>query len=102
MFSPQLEARRAGIGQERDLLLNALDTRLSRAVAEGWLSEDQPDNVVILMTRIRALMPDSGLARQPELELRYERALEEALERGDRAAARRWLDSGRKAFPAST
>ncbi|QSQ46960.1 protein kinase [Xanthomonas translucens pv. translucens] len=102
LFSPQLEARRAGIRQQRDLLLNALDTRLSRAVAEGRLSEDQPDNVVMLMTRIRALAPDSGLARQPELELRYERALEDALERGDRTAARRWLDSGRKAFPAST
>ena len=101
LFSPRLEGRREALRQERDHLLNSLDTRLSQAVAAGRLTTDQPDNVVALLTQIRSIAPDSGLLRHAELELRYEHERVRALERGDREAAQRWLSDGLKAFPGS-
>ncbi|RBG28915.1 serine/threonine protein kinase, partial [Xanthomonas oryzae pv. oryzae] len=73
LFSPRLDARRSAMEQERDRLLNGLDTALTGAIAAGALFEDQPGNVVALLDRVRRLAPDSGLLRHAELELRYRR-----------------------------
>lgn len=101
LFSPRLDARRSAIQQERDRLLNSLDTALTGAIAAGALFEDQPGNVVGLLGRVRRLAPDSGLLRHAELELTYRRGCADALSVGRTDDARRWLETGRRAFPRS-
>ncbi|UXA69028.1 bifunctional serine/threonine-protein kinase/formylglycine-generating enzyme family protein [Xanthomonas prunicola] len=101
LFSPRLDARRSAIEQERDRLLNGLDTALTGAIAAGALFADQPGNVVALLDRVRRLAPDSGLLRHAELELRYRRGCTDALSVGRIDEARRWLATGRRVFPQS-
>ncbi|MCC8536843.1 bifunctional serine/threonine-protein kinase/formylglycine-generating enzyme family protein [Xanthomonas codiaei] len=101
LFSPRLDARRNAMQQERDRLLNSLDTALNSAIAAGALFEDQSGNVVALLGRVRRLAPDSGLLRHAELELSYRRGCADALGAGRTDDARRWLDTGRRAFPQS-
>ncbi|AZR30958.1 bifunctional serine/threonine-protein kinase/formylglycine-generating enzyme family protein [Xanthomonas vasicola] len=101
LFSPRLDARRSAMEQERDRLLNGLDTALTGAIAAGALFEDQPGNVVGLLDRVRRLAPDSGLLRHAELELRYRRGCADALTADRINEARRWLDTGRRVFPQS-
>ncbi|AYO95667.1 bifunctional serine/threonine-protein kinase/formylglycine-generating enzyme family protein [Xanthomonas axonopodis] len=102
LFSPRLDARRSAMEQERDGLLNGLDTALTGAIDAGALFEDQPGNVVALLDRVRRLAPDSGLLRHAELELRYRRGCADALSAGRVDEARRWLTTGRRVFPHST
>ncbi|MDH4908070.1 hypothetical protein MN091_10935 [Xanthomonas euvesicatoria] len=102
LFSPRLDARRSAMEQERDRLLNGLDTALTGAIDAGALFEDQPGNVVALLDRVRRLAPDSGLLRHAELELRYRRGCADALSAGRIDEARRWLATGRRVFPHST
>ncbi|KGE52345.1 protein kinase [Xanthomonas axonopodis pv. vasculorum] len=102
LFSPRLDARRSAIEQERDRLLNGLDTALTSAIAAGALFEDQPGNVVALLDRVRRLAPDSGLLRHAELELRYRHGCADALTAGRIDEARRWLNTGQRVFPQST
>ncbi|MCC5086176.1 MULTISPECIES: bifunctional serine/threonine-protein kinase/formylglycine-generating enzyme family protein [Xanthomonas] len=102
LFSPRLDARRSAMEQERDRLLNGLDTALTGAIAAGALFEDQPGNVVALLERVRRLAPDSGLLRHAELELRYRHGCADALSAGGIDEARRWLATGRRVFPHST
>ncbi|WP_311239966.1 MULTISPECIES: protein kinase [unclassified Xanthomonas] len=102
LFSPRLDARRSAMEQERDRLLNGLDTALTGAIAAGALFEDQPGNAVALLERVRRLAPDSGLLRHAELELRYRRGCADALNAGRIDDARRWLATGRRVFPQST
>lgn len=101
LFSPRLDARRSAIEQERDRLLNGLDTALTGAMTAGALFEDQPGNVVALLDRVRRLAPDSGLLRHAELELRYRHGCVDALSAGSIDNAHRWLATGRRVFPHS-
>jgi non-specific serine/threonine protein kinase len=101
LFSPQLDVRRSAIDQQRNGLLNTLDTRLSDRTAAGALFEDQPDNVVETLAAIRAIDPHSALLDNPELELTYDIAIGQSLDAGRLDEARQRLALATRLFPHS-
>ncbi len=101
LFSPQLDVRRSAIDQQRNGLLNTLDTRLSDRTAAGALFEDQPDNVVETLAAIRAIDPHSALLDNPELELKYDIAIGQSLDAGRLDEARQRLALATRLFPQS-
>ncbi|UZW58404.1 bifunctional serine/threonine-protein kinase/formylglycine-generating enzyme family protein [Lysobacter enzymogenes] len=99
LFSPRLETRRIELEQERNKILNELDTRLSRAIAAGALFEDQPGNAVAILGRIRAIDPNSRLLRHAQLALSYDAAIVQAIGGGQLESARVRLARARQVFP---
>lgn len=99
LFSPQLEARGRNLGQERDRLLNDLDTQLDRTIAQDVPFERLHREAVAILERIRRLDPQSGLLRNAKLALRYDAEVGRAIEEGNVQAARRWLSTARQWFP---
>ncbi|QCW26442.1 serine/threonine protein kinase [Lysobacter enzymogenes] len=99
LFSPRLETRRIELEQERNKILNELDTRLSRAIAAGALFEDQPGNAVAILGRIRAIDPNSRLLRHAQLALSYDAAIVQAIGGGQLESARVRLATARRVFP---
>lgn len=100
LFSPRLETRRIELEQERNRILNDLDTRLSRAIANGALFDDQPGNAVAVLDRIRTIDPNSRLLRHAQLALSYDSAIAQAISQGQLDSARAWLATARRVFPA--
>ena len=100
LFSPRLETRRIELEQERNRILNDLDTRLSRAIANGALFEDQPGSAVAVLDRIRTIDPNSRLLRHAQLALSYDSAIAQAISQGQLESARAWLATARRVFPA--
>jgi len=98
LYSPPLDARRAQIDAERDIQLNALDTRLAELLQRGELFDG---GVQQTLQRIRAIDPASALLRNPELELAYADAIAASLAGGDNAQARSRLQQAQQQFPQS-
>ena len=101
LFSPQLDVRRGAIDQQRNGLLNTLDTQLSERTAAGALFESQPDNVVETLAAIRAVDPHSALLDNAELKLKYDIAIGQSLDAGRTDEARQRLALATRLFPHS-
>src|SRR5690606_857121 len=82
LYSPALDIKRDEIEKQRNDLLNSLDTRLSQQIEAGAIFENQPDNVVATLDKIRAIDPTSALLQNTELELKYDAAIAKSLEAG--------------------
>ncbi|AND69049.1 hypothetical protein ATSB10_15950 [Dyella thiooxydans] len=101
LFSPKLDLKRSAIEQERNDLLNQLDTRLSKAIENGAIFADQPDNAVQILATIRAIDPTSGLLKNAELELKYDIAIGQSLAANHVDEARAQLKQAQAVFPDS-
>ena len=82
LYSPPLDIRRSEIEKQRNDLLNVLDTQLSQQISAGAIFENQPDNVVKTLDKIRAVDPTSALLHNTELELKYDAAIARSLRDG--------------------
>ncbi|MDE1962908.1 MAG: protein kinase [Xanthomonadaceae bacterium] len=102
LFSPKLDLKRTAIEQERNDLLNQLDTRLSKAIENGAIFADQPDNAVRILATIRAIDPTSGLLKNAELELKYDIAIGRSIAANHAAEAQAQLKQALAVFPDST
>ncbi|HEV2539171.1 MAG TPA: bifunctional serine/threonine-protein kinase/formylglycine-generating enzyme family protein [Frateuria sp.] len=101
LYSPQLDIRRSAMEQQKNELLNSLDTQLSQRIEAGAIFADQPGNAVETLQKIRAIDPSSSLLKNAELELKYDIAIGDALaaHRTDEAAAH--LKQALELFPDS-
>jgi non-specific serine/threonine protein kinase len=102
LYSPELDIRRSAMDQQKNELLNSLDTQLAQRIEAGAIFADQPDNAIETLEKIRAIDPTSSLLKNAELELKYDIAIGDAMARhqGDQAAAR--LKQALALFPDST
>ncbi|HET6805878.1 MAG TPA: bifunctional serine/threonine-protein kinase/formylglycine-generating enzyme family protein [Frateuria sp.] len=89
LYSPELDIRRSTMEQQKNELLNSLDTQLAQRIEAGAIFADQPDNAIETLGRIRAIDPTSSLLRNAELELKYDIAIGNTMAQhhGDQAAA---------------
>jgi non-specific serine/threonine protein kinase len=101
LYSPALDRRRAQIERERDVQLNALDSRLAALLQRGALFGRSADGLPATLAAIAAIDPSSALLRDPALELAYATAIERALDAQDAAAARGALTQAQASFPQS-
>ncbi|MET0256635.1 MAG: bifunctional serine/threonine-protein kinase/formylglycine-generating enzyme family protein [Luteibacter sp.] len=100
-FAPRLDRRREEVAHERDEALNRLDTALSQAILANRLFGDGKDQVPSILGDIRAIDPSSRLLSNPELELKFDAAIGEAIKADDKATARQRLDVARAWYPSS-
>ncbi|MFK2879385.1 bifunctional serine/threonine-protein kinase/formylglycine-generating enzyme family protein [Rhodanobacter hydrolyticus] len=101
LYSPKLDARRTEVAQQKNDLLNTLDTELSQRIAAGAIFESQPDNAVATLDRIRAIDPRSALLHNAELELKYDIAIGQSLSASHADVARQQLALATRLFPDS-
>ncbi|BFI96596.1 MAG: hypothetical protein RSP_21060 [Rhodanobacter sp.] len=101
LYSPKLDARRSDVTQQKNDLLNSLDTELSQRIAAGAIFENQPDNAVSTLDRIRAIDPHSALLHNTELELKYDIAIGQSLSAGHADEAGKQLALATRLFPDS-
>ncbi|MGN2253709.1 protein kinase [Frateuria sp. GZRe12] len=89
LYSPELDIRRSAMDQQKNELLNSLDTQLAQRIEAGAIFADQPDNAIETLEKIRAIDPTSSLLKNAELELKYDIAIGDAMAQhhGDQAAA---------------
>src|SRR3546814_15044649 len=59
LYSPPLDIKRSEVEDQKNGLLNTLDTKLSEQISADAIFENQPDNVVTTLAHIRAIDPDS-------------------------------------------
>lgn len=100
-FAPRLDRRREEVAHERDASLNRLDTALSQAILGNRLFGDGADQVPAILADIRAIDPSSRLLSNPELELKFDAAIAEALDKGDKETASQRLAVARAWYPSS-
>ncbi|MFC4729761.1 protein kinase domain-containing protein [Coralloluteibacterium thermophilus] len=101
LYSPALDARRTEMAQQRNALLNALDSDLGRRIAAGDLFDGAHDNAAATLATVRAVDPGSALLANPELELAYDAAVAAAVEAGDLDLAHARLARAAEVFPES-
>jgi non-specific serine/threonine protein kinase len=75
LYSPTLDAKRSAIEAQKNDLLNTLDTQLTQRIDAGAIFENQPNNAVETLAKIRAIDPHSALLKNAELELKYDIAI---------------------------
>src|SRR6185503_4341920 len=102
LYSPKLDTRRTAVTQQKNDLLNTLDTELSQRIANGAIFESQPDNAVATLDRIRAIDPHSALLHNAELELKYDIAIGQSLSADHVDEARQRLALATRLFPDSS
>ncbi len=98
-FAPKLDRRREEVAHERDDVLNRLDTSLSQAILAGHLFGDGPNDVPAILGQIRTIDPESRLLVNPELELKLDAAVGDAIASGDMKAAADRLATARRLYP---
>lgn len=102
LFSPRLDARHHRIVQQRNGLLNTLDTQLNQAIQRNALFPDQAHNVIDILSRIRAVDPGSDTLKDAELELKYDQAIAQSLADHKVAQARQRAALALRLFPDSS
>ncbi|WP_426689575.1 protein kinase domain-containing protein [Rhodanobacter ginsengiterrae] len=102
LYSPALDIKRTEVEKQRNDLLNSLDTKLSDQISADAIFENQPDNVVTTLTRIRAIDPNSALLKNAELELKYDTAIGKSIDAGRVDEATAQLKLASSLFPDST
>ncbi|MCX7514346.1 bifunctional serine/threonine-protein kinase/formylglycine-generating enzyme family protein [Frateuria sp. STR12] len=75
LYSPELDIRRSAMEQQKNELLNSLDTQLSQRVEKGAIFADQPGSAIETLEKIRDIDPTSSLLKNAELELKYDIAI---------------------------
>lgn len=100
-FAPRLDRRREEVAHERDEALNRLDTALSQAILANRLFGEGADQVPSILGDIRSIDPSSRLLSNPELELKFDAAIGEAIKADDKATAMHRLDVARAWYPSS-
>jgi non-specific serine/threonine protein kinase len=101
-FAPRLDQRREDMVHERDEALNGLDTALSQAIVAGRLFGNGSDEVPAILEQIRRIDPGSKLLVNPELELKLDMAIGQAIAAGDTATAEKRLAIARHLYSSST
>jgi serine/threonine protein kinase len=101
LYSPALDLKRDAVEKQRNELLNTLDTQLTAQIDANAIFENQPDNVVATLSRIRAVDPDSALLKNTELELKYDSAIGQSVDAGRIDEAARRLKLATSLFPDS-
>lgn len=101
LYSPKLDARRSAIDEQKNELLNTLDTQLTQRIDAGAIFENQPNNAVETLAQIRAIDPHSDLLNNAELELKYDIAIGQALGANRTDEARTELALATRLFPNS-
>nr|WP_199043847.1 bifunctional serine/threonine-protein kinase/formylglycine-generating enzyme family protein [Dyella sp. ASV24] len=101
LYSPALDMKRGELEQQRNELLNTLDTQLTRQINAEAIFENQPDNVVTTLAQIRAVDPGSALLKNAELELKYDTAIGQSLAADRLDEAKQRLVLATKLFPGS-
>ncbi|GLQ99204.1 bifunctional serine/threonine-protein kinase/formylglycine-generating enzyme family protein [Dyella mobilis] len=101
LYSPQLDAKRSAIEQQKNDLLNTLDTQLTQRIDAGAIFESQPNNAVQTLAQIRAIDPHSALLQNAELELKYDIAIGQALSADHVDEAKADLALATRLFPDS-
>lgn len=102
IVAPRLDHHREEISHERDEVLNRLDTALSEAIQAGRLFGEGPDQVPAILGQIRTIDPSSRLLVNPELELKLDMAIGDAVAEGDKARATQRLAMARRLYRSST
>jgi non-specific serine/threonine protein kinase len=101
LYSPTLDARRSAIEEQKNELLNTLDTQLTQRIDANAIFEDQPNNAVQTLATIRAIDPHSALLQNAELELKYDIAIGQSLSAEKIDQAKTQLALATKLFPES-
>jgi len=101
LYSPTLDAKRSAIEAQKNDLLNTLDTQLTQRIDAGAIFENQPDNAVETLARIRAIDPHSALLKNAELELKYDIAIGHAVSANRIDEAKADLALATRLFPDS-
>ncbi|WP_333676254.1 protein kinase [Dyella sp.] len=101
LYSPTLDAKRSAIDEQKNELLNALDTQLTQRIDAGAIFENQPDNAVETLAQIRAIDPHSDLLNNAELELKYDIAIGQAIAANHAEDAKADLATATRLFPNS-
>ncbi len=101
LYSPALDREHRAIEQQRNDLLNTLDTQLMERISAGAIFASQPHNVIATMAKIRAMDPTSALLKNSQLELKYDIAIGQSLGSGRIAQAQQQLKLARSVFPDS-
>ncbi|GLQ87399.1 bifunctional serine/threonine-protein kinase/formylglycine-generating enzyme family protein [Dyella flagellata] len=101
LYSPNLDAKRSAIEQQKNDLLNSLDTQLTQRIDAGAIFENQPNNAVETLAQIRAIDPRSALLKNAELELKYDIAIGHALSANRVDEAKSDLALATRLFPDS-
>lgn len=102
LFSPQLDIKRSEIQQQRNVLLNTLDTQLSQRIAAGKIFQTPSDDAVDTLDAIRAVDPNSELLDNAELQLKYDIAIGQSLDARRIDEAKRRLALATRLFPHSS
>ncbi|MGC1549688.1 MAG: bifunctional serine/threonine-protein kinase/formylglycine-generating enzyme family protein [Rhodanobacter sp.] len=101
LYSPALDIKRSAMEQQKNDLLNTLDTQLTQRIGAGAIFENQPDNVVTTLATIRAIDPNSALLKNAELELKYDIAIGQSLSANHVDEAKTQLALASRLFPDS-
>ena len=101
LYSPTLDAKRSAIETQKNELLNTLDTQLTQRIDAGAIFENQPENAVETLAKIRAIDPHSALLKNAELELKYDIAIGHAVSANRIDEARADLALAMRLFPDS-
>ena len=101
LYSPALDIKRSSVDDQKNDLLNSLDTQLTRQIDANAIFENQPDNVVPTLAHIRAIDPNSSLLKNAELELKYDTAIGKSLDAGHVDEATGELKLASSLFPDS-
>jgi non-specific serine/threonine protein kinase len=101
LYSPTLDAKRSAIETQKNELLNTLDTQLTQRIDAGAIFENQPDNAVETLAKIRAIDPHSALLKNAELELKYDIAIGHAVSANRIDEAKADLALAMRLFPDS-
>ncbi|WDS37800.1 protein kinase [Pseudoxanthomonas sp.] len=101
LYSPELDARKLRVEQERDRELNRLDSQVEQRIAAGALFPDQHDNVLDSLRIVGEIDPDSALLHNPQLEAAYDAAVQSSLQAGNLGAATQQLSVAQQRFPDS-
>ncbi|GLQ91185.1 protein kinase domain-containing protein [Dyella acidisoli] len=101
LYSPTLDTKRTAIEEQKNDLLNTLDTQLTQRIDAGAIFESQPNNAVETLAQIRAIDPHSALLKNAELELKYDIAIGHAMSANRVDEAKSELALATRLFPDS-
>ena len=88
LYSPKLDTLRAEVEQQKNSLLNTLDTQLTAQIDANNIFDAQPENAAATMALIRTIDPGSALLKNAQLELKYDNAIGKLLTDGKLDEAR--------------
>lgn len=98
LYSPALDVRRADVERSRNDLLNSLDSTLAAQIDADQIDDRGPENVVQTLRRVQAIDPSSALLKSARLELKYDAAIGDAIDKGRLDEARQRLELARRWF----